>query len=784
MATPSTPDPKDIQRLEELYKKIQGYSEAGARAAAQLAISNGKAADELIRLEVAYKDLMKDVNTSVTSFTNIVDEIKNMNSGVNKSIAGFKGLESLASKLNYHQQGINRLSTKELETLQKKAKQKQKDLENARDLNASEIARLENVRHLSLELEEQYKNALISYNNIESQLTDNNSALHTFNDQIADAIDGAKSIDKTLGNTGALLKGISKIPFLANLPGMDKVLGDVEEEIAKIQKETGKTVSKTEAMGMAFSKMGPVIGKALIDPMTGVTFLAKQIFDAFKAIDSGAGELAKNMNMSYNGALQLRGQLADIATESGDAALSTKRLSDSYMAIGASLGANADVNEADLKTFTKLREQAGYTNEELTSMYKMSLVTGKSIEDTTSEFLGGAKALSAQKGLAINVKQLMKETANASNTIKLSLGGSAKGLAEAAVAAKALGSDLGKVEAISGKLLNFEDSISAELEAELLTGKQINLETARLAALNNDMATVAEEIKNQIGGSAEFSKMNRIQQEAFANAVGMSREELANTLVEQEALQRVGAKTAEEAKAKYDLLRETMTAEQAAAALGDKELAKQYEQQSVAEKFQQAVEKIKDIFVSIVDGPFGAMLSGFSALLSNAGVLKGVLVGIGIILAGMAINAIMTASALTLGAAIVAVVAGAAVAFSAQDSATQKAQSQAKNTSAAKGINDGAIAPPGVNPNGGIVASLPKGGIIAQYSKDDYLVGTTNKPGSGGNNFNQEAFVQSIIHGVMTGVSKAQFNPVVNLDGKKISDNSNTNTNISAVKMQ
>jgi hypothetical protein len=152
MATPSTPDPKDVKRLEELYKKIQGYTEAGAQAAAQLAISNGKAADELIRLEVAYKDLMKDVNTSVTSFTNIVDEIKNMNSGVNKSITGFKGLESLASKLNYHQQGINRLSTKELETLQKKAKQKQKDLENARDLNASEIARLENVRHLSLEL--------------------------------------------------------------------------------------------------------------------------------------------------------------------------------------------------------------------------------------------------------------------------------------------------------------------------------------------------------------------------------------------------------------------------------------------------------------------------------------------------------------------------------------------------------------------------------------------------------------------------------------------------------
>ena len=764
--------PQEVQELVNLYKKIDGFTEAAARNAAQMAEQQGRASTELVRLRDAYADLLRDVNSSLTSFTNIVDEIKNMNSGVSKTITGFKGLEGLASKLQYHQQGINRLSTKELETLQKKANQRKKDLENARNQTAAEITRLQNIRHSSLALEEQYKNAVTANNNINAQLNDNNSALETFNDQIEQAVNNSQAIDKTLGNTGALLKGISKIPFLGNLPGMSDVLGKVEADVAEIQEKTGKTVSKTKAMGMAFKEMGPVIGKSLIDPMTGVTFLAKQIFDAFKAIDSGAGELAKNMNMSYNGALQLRGQLADIATDSDDAALSTKRLSDSYMAIGASLGANADVNEADLKTFTKLREQAGYTNEELTSMYKMSLVTGKSIEDTTSEFLGGAKALSAQKGLAINVKQLMKETSNASNTIKLSLGGSSKALAEAAVAAKALGSDLGKVEAISGKLLNFEDSISAELEAELLTGKQINLETARLAALNNDMATVAEEIKNQIGGSAEFSKMNRIQQEAFANSVGMSREELANTLVEQEALQRVGVKNAEAAKAKYDLLRETMTAEQAAAALGDKELAKQYEQQSVAEKFQQAVEKIKDIFVSIVDGPFGAMLSGFSALLSNAGVLKGVLVGIGIILAGMAINAIMTASALTLGAAIVAVVAGAAVAFSAQDSATQRAQSQAGNIKATPGLDDGMI-----DPNGGIVASLPKGGIIAQYDKDDYIVGTTNRPGSGGG--------ASIDYDrLATAMAKVNVTPVVNLDGRKISDNTTTNTNISAVKQQ
>ena len=97
--------------------------------------------------------------------------------------------------------------------------------------------------------------------------------------------------------------------------------------------------------------------------------------------------------------------------------------------------------------------------------------------------------------------------------------------------------ELGKVEDIAGSLLDFESSIKNELEAELLTGKNLNLEKARQAALNNDLATVATEIAKQAGDSAEFAKMNRIQQDALAKSVGMSRDELAETLYTQEQLE-------------------------------------------------------------------------------------------------------------------------------------------------------------------------------------------------------------------------------------------------------
>ncbi len=236
--------------------------------------------------------------------------------------------------------------------------------------------------------------------------------------------------EEALGNTGKLIKGISKIPVLGNLIDAEKVLGAAQSEAAK------EGSNRTKVLGAAFKSLGSSIKSGILDPLTLIVFVLKQFKDAFKSIDEGSGKLAKDMNMSYSEAVKFRGELSQIATLSADNALNTKRLQESYTAIGQSLGANADINAKDLETFTKLREQAGFTNEEILGIYKLSLATGKPLEDNTKEFLGSAKALATQKGLSLNVKQLLKETSNVSNAIKLSLGGSTKSLAEAVVKAK------------------------------------------------------------------------------------------------------------------------------------------------------------------------------------------------------------------------------------------------------------------------------------------------------------------------------------------------------------
>jgi hypothetical protein len=149
------------------------------------------------------------------------------------------------------------------------------------------------------------------------------------------------------------------------------------------------------------------------------------------------------------------------------------------------------------------------------------------------------------------------------------------------------------VAAAGAQLLDFESSISNELEAELLIGKEINLEKARLAALTGDYETLTREINKNIGDFGDFTKMNVLQQNALAKSVGMTADGLSDVLLKNENIEQLAAE---------------------ARAMGDEDLAKQLERRSAQEKFTDALDKMKQIFVDIVGGPVGTLLSAIGSI--------------------------------------------------------------------------------------------------------------------------------------------------------------------------
>ena len=114
----------------------------------------------------------------------------------------------------------------------------------------------------------------------------------------------------------------------------------------------------------------------------------------------------------------------------------------------------------------------------------------------------------------------------------------------ASIAARKLGLELSAVEGISESLLNFETSIEAQLSASLLLGRQINLDKARQLAFLGKHDDMMDEILRQVGGEAEFNKMNVIQRKALADSVGVNVEQLSRLVRNNVAGAGPGATTA------------------------------------------------------------------------------------------------------------------------------------------------------------------------------------------------------------------------------------------------
>ena len=96
----------------------------------------------------------------------------------------------------------------------------------------------------------------------------------------------------------------------------------------------------------------------------------------------------------------------------------------------------------------------------------------------------------------------------------------------AGTAARKLGLDMSAVASITESLLDFETSIEKSMEASILLGRQINTDRARQLAIQGDQVGVMEEILKQVGGEAEFNRLNVLQRRALAESVGVNVEQL------------------------------------------------------------------------------------------------------------------------------------------------------------------------------------------------------------------------------------------------------------------
>ena len=402
------------------------------------------------------------------------------------------------------------------------------------------------------------------------------------------------------GLTGAALGNLNRIGVRA-LGGLGINLGALEEDLKEAEAAAISAAEKIrnaskgapneqkarfEALKQALPGIGKALGTALIDPLTIGLVSTKNLFEAFKELDK-----------AQTGFKQLTGDTADTFQQLTSNAATAVEVIEVASSLTRQLGTNAEAifGPETLLQITEAKNLLGLTAEQASDLAVLSRVSGVNAESFQQQLDTGADNANRLAGSAISSKIALEDVLSVSDGIQLSLGGSGEKLGEAAVAARALGLELSEVDAIASSLLDFESSIENELQAQLLTGRQLNLTRARELALNNDLAGVANEVTTNLISSTEFANMNRIAQEGFASAIGVSRDQLARMIIQQD----MNNSLTEEARA--EMLGLTM---------------EQYASQEAAEALRRSFQGIAQSVVGIVQ-PFANFLTDNQSLLET-----------------------------------------------------------------------------------------------------------------------------------------------------------------------
>ena len=779
MATPKKEELEQIQKLldsiSDTYKKMKKdnpFATYDIRGITDVRAAIGQLEDGLAGAKDKLEALTDGAQDLFGAFKGIVNEIKNSNSAVTDSIKGYSKLGRLAQDLRDDQKGINELSEKELKSIQSKLQSEVQNIRLAQEMAKNRKAELDQKLRSRIistqELKERRQiGEVIHTNNL--FLKESDGLLENMNTTIKERLQLEKKIERQLGLSGAIVGSLNKIlpAPIANALKLD----EAQEKMREAAKE-GK--SKFGVMFTGIKAMGKGLVETLQDPMTSIMLIVK-LFKEFIQIgfaaDKRVVDLGKGLAISKDEAKALNERFGDITRETGNSAneferlfITQQKLAEATFQLGKAFGAMRGFTEAQLQDQIKLTKLYGMEEESAAGLQQLALANKMTADDIVNATVKQTASLVKQTGIQLDNRKILNEVAKVSGQLRLQYKNNPELIAQAVVQTEKLGISLEKAKNMANSLLQFEDSISAELEAELLTGKQINLEQARLLALNGKTAEAATEISKQIGSSAEYSAMNVLQQEAYAKALGMSADELANMLLYNENINNLGASTKAQIEEQIRLAKEKGDMERVGMlerSVGNEASAKAaLEEIDAQTKFNEILEKGKAILASFIEGPAIKLVEMFTNITNLTDRIVGTVKAIGAAFAliklggflgqlatmtslfsASAVSALTMASAITMGAALIAV----GVAVAAAMGAFTSNKEAAANVPMIK-TQDAQIAP-----DGGLVVSGKKG--TYQLDPNDTVVAGTDLGKPSGNKKDKGGESNVIVRGGETSLT-------------------------------
>ena len=365
--------------------------------------------------------------------------------------------------------------------------------------------------------------------------------------------------------------------------GLDKLGKGIEEGLSSAV----SVMSKGGSLGAGVKAFTGSLYAAL-GPIGMISLLVVGIAMVFSQISKKAQEFSKETGITFSQARKLGKEASDMTISLNDNLSNTKDIKDVLSASIKEFGVLNMLSAEQAMNVSEIGKAFGYGAVEAAKVNNAFMQMGMKAGD----------AADAQRDLAtealksgINVGAVVKDIGDNAKLTSKYFGGNVKALKKAAIEAAKMGMSIATMAKVSSHLLDFESSISSQFEFQALTGKQLNLDTARQLALQGDIAGATKLIMDQVGTSADLAAMNVIEREALAKATGMEFDQLQKSAIVKEKMKNL---TAEEAAAMANL---GLSATEMAGMSSEQLQAKLAEQQ-VNEKNSQSLAAMGNILIN------------------------------------------------------------------------------------------------------------------------------------------------------------------------------------------
>lgn len=420
-----------------------------------------------------------------------------------------------------------------------------------------------------------------------------------------------KSQKKELENTEKRAEKVKE-----KLKGIYETLDIIKNPLKTINESFKKAITKSflerlQKTNISTSTISDSLKKYA--PAIGIAALALgAMFKTAMHLNQEIVDIRRNFGLSEENALHLHHSIQDAAISSqilgakqADYNKAFSELVDEYGIVNAQ-------NKNLLDTQVLLTKQIGMTSESASSFRSIAEASGQTVEESLLQIKDTVTQYNQLTGDSISHRDVQREIAKIGKSVLANYKGDVKQLAAAVVQAKRLGMTMEQTAAVSDKLLDFESSVANEMTANVLTGKQMNLNRARELALQGKSVEAAAEAVKQAGSYEELIHMSYIGRKAVADAAGVELETLMNSAMlekKNRLLQKRNFRDLSDMEKQRLIDQKQFTREQIEQGIRDEQAV------SVKEKMAQISDKLLTIFEKL-SGPILTVVNLFEKALT------------------------------------------------------------------------------------------------------------------------------------------------------------------------